>query len=223
MANKMVTVISLAPYLSAARKGERTDCLLISGGASTLWPFRVLWCHALICPGPTNDRGGLQAPSKAGGRTERTRITPTVPCGQPPSPPAQAPQHVLMLLNLWHCHMCRSWAQVAPFCPTPSQGKGWVGSQWWKTEGRRRKELTGGRKKESCLVQKLGAVWSRSTFNSTGTHSSSVPRARDPHLFDLVWSMDVLLHKGTGKSPRQCCVGMETQPARTDVRVSSRQ
>lgn len=80
MANKMVTLIPLAPYLSAARRGESTDSLLINGGVRALCPFWVLWCCALICPGPTNRRGGLKAPGKAGGRTEKTRITP---CGQP--------------------------------------------------------------------------------------------------------------------------------------------
>lgn len=96
-------------------------------------------------------------------------------------------------------------------------------------KGRRRKEgsglfLTGrGGAEEPCLVQKLGGVRSRGTFNSTGTHSSSVPRVWDPHLFDLVWSLDVLLHKGTGKCPRQGYVGMKTEPTRTIVRVSSRQ
>lgn len=31
----------------------------------------------------------------------------------------------------------------------------------------------------------------------TGMYSSSVPWSWDPHLLDLVWSLDVLLHEGT--------------------------
>lgn len=107
--------------------------------------------------------------------------------------------------------MCAGAEHRQLHLPHSHTGKrlGWipVAEDRRKKEKRRVRTLPGRRDEEPCVGQKLGAVPSRGTFNSTGTHSSSVPRAWDPHPFDPEWSLDVLLHKGTGKWPSSAMQG----------------
>lgn len=108
MANKMVTLIPLAPYLSAARRGESTDSTIISGEVSALCPLLgpLVPCSDLPW---TNKPSGRSAGTWQGRRKHREDQDNThCPMWAAPSRPAWAPQRAFTVLDPWHCQVCRS-------------------------------------------------------------------------------------------------------------------
>lgn len=74
---------------------------------------------------------------------------------------------------------------------------------WIPMGGRRRRKerrdmlLTGGSGALSGPEAGRSAKQGYLPLCVTGMYSSSVPWSWDPHLLDLLWSLDVLLHEGT--------------------------